>query len=197
MDNGYSLADAAAIMGGRGEGFGGMGGLGWLILLFLFLMGNGGFGFGGANAAAVGYATQADITNAIQAQTSALNQQSILMSSQNNNYETARLIDQLGANIMAQNNTNTINVIQGFNQLSGQITNQTNVLGSKLDALGYQMESCCCSIKTLIKDNQIADLSRELNRAQTDASNGAQSLYLLSQLGKYTPGSGTTAAAGA
>ena len=193
MDNGYSLADAAAIMGGRGEGFGGLGGLGILILLFLFLMNNG-FGFGNGNAAAVGYATQADINSAIQAQTSAMNQQAILMSSQNNNYETARLIDQLGTNLMAQNNANTINVIQGFNALSGQITNQTNVLGSKLDALGFAMENCCCSIKTMIKDNQIADLTNQLNQANNQAVNSAQSLYLLSQLGKYTPGA---AAAGA
>ena len=189
MDSGYSLADVMAVTG-RDSGFGGAGGLGWLILLFLFFM-NGGFGWGGNNATAAAYATQADITNAIQAQTSAMNQQSILMSSQNNNYETSRLIDQLGMNLMNQNNANTINVIQGFNALSGQITNQTNVIGSKLDALGFQLENCCCSIKTLIKDNQIADLTRELNKAQTDASNGAQSLYLLSQLGKYTPGSAT------
>ena len=189
MDSGYSLADLMAVTG-RDGGFGGMGGFGWLIILFLFFM-NGGFGWGG-NSAATAYATQADITNAIQAQTSALNQQSILMSSQGNNYETARLIDQLGMNLMNQNNTNTINVIQGFNNLSGQITNQTNVLSSKLDNLGFQLENCCCSIKTLIKDNQIADLTRELNKAQNDASNNAQSLYLLSQLGKYTPGSATT-----
>ena len=189
MDNGYSLADAMALTG-RDSGFGGMGGLGWLIILFLFFM-NGGVGFGGGNTA---YATQADITNAIQAQTSALNQQAILMSSQNNNYETARLIDQLGANLMAQNNANTINVIQGFNALSGQITNQTNVLAGKLDALGFQMENCCCSIKTLIKDNQIQDLTNQLNQAQNQAVNSAQSLYLLSQLGKYTPGAGTTTA---
>ena len=81
-----------------------------------------------------------------------------------------------------------------LNSLGSQITNQTNVLGSKLDNLGFQLENCCCSIKTLIKDNQIADLNRELNMAQTNASNSAQSLYLLSQLGKYTPGSGTTGA---
>ena len=191
MESGYSLSDIMAVTG-RESGFGGAGGLGWLILLFLFFM-NGGFGFGGNNVASA-YATQADINNAIQAQTSALNQQSILMSSQNNNYETSRLIDQLGMNLMNQNNVNTVNVIQGFNNLSGQITNQTNVLASKMDSLAYSLESCCCSIKTLIKDNQIADLTRELNMAQTNASNSAQSLYLLSQLGKYTPGSGTTGA---
>lgn len=196
MDSGYSLADVATVMG-RDGGFGGMGGLGWLILLFLFLMGTGnGFGWGGGNAAAVGYATQADITNAIQNQTAALNQQQILLSSANNNYETARLIDSLGASIAAQSNTNLINVIQGYNNLGNQITNQTNVLASKLDNLGFQMENCCCSIKTLIKDNQIADLTNQLNMAQNTAVNNAQSLYLLSQLGTYTPGA-PAAAAGA
>lgn len=196
MDSGYSLADVATVMG-RDGGFGGMGGLGWLILLFLFLMGTGnGFGRGGGNAAAVGYATQADITNAIQNQTAALNQQQILLSSANNNYETARLIDSLGASIAAQNNSNLINVIQGYNNLGNQITNQTNVLASKLDNLGFQMENCCCSIKTLIKDNQIADLTNQLNMAQNTAVNNAQSLYLLSQLGTYTPGA-PAAAAGA
>ena len=194
MDSGYSLADVATVMG-RDGGFGGMGGLGWLILLFLFLMGTGnGFGWGGGNAAAVGYATQADITNAIQNQTAALNQQQILLSSANNNYETARLISELGAGIAAQNNTNLINVIQGYNSLAGQNTNQTNVLAGKLDQLGFQMENCCCSIKTLIKDNQIADLTNQLNMAQNTAVTNAQSLDLLSQLGKYTPGAGTTTA---
>jgi len=195
MDSNYSLADVATVMG-RDSGFGGMGGLGWLILLFLFLMGTGnGFGWGG-NGGYNAFATQADITNAIQAQTSAMNQQGILLSSANNNYETSRLIDQLGMTLMNQNNANTINVIQGFNNLSGQITNQTNVLSSKLDQLGYQMENCCCSIKTLIKDNQIADLTNQLNQANNQAVNSAQSLYLLSQLGTYTPGA-PAAAAGA
>ena len=190
MDSNYSLADVATVMG-RDSGFGGAGGLGWLIILFLFFMGRG-FGFGGGSTE--GYVTPTDLSSALQAQTSALNQQSILMSSQNNNYEVARQLSDLQTNLMAQNNANTINVIQGFNSLSGQITNQTNVLSSKLDQLGFAMENCCCSIKTLIKDNQIADLTNQLNMAQTNASNNAQSLYLLSQLGKYTPGSGTTGA---
>jgi hypothetical protein len=56
--------------------------------------------------------------------------------------------------LMNHNNTNLINAIQGFNNVSQQIMNQTNVLGSKLDQLGFQMENCC-SIKTLIKDTFI------------------------------------------
>ena len=190
MDSNYSLADVATVMG---RDSGSMGGAWWLILLFLFLIGGNGFGVGGRGD----YVTSSDLNGAIAAQTSALNQQQILLSSANNNYETARLIDGLGTNLMAQNNANTINVIQGFNALSGQITNQTNVLAGKLDALGYQMESCCCSIKTLIKDNLIADLTNQLNQANNVAVNATQSQYLLSMLGKYTPGSGTTTAAGA
>ena len=181
MDSNYSLADVATVMG-RNDG---MGGAWWLILLFLFLIGGNGFGFGGGRG---DYVTSADLNSAIAGQTSALNQQQILLSSANNNYETARLIDSLGASIAAQNNTNLINVIQGYNALGNVITNQTNVLGSKLDQLGFQMENCCCSIKTLIKDNQIADLTNQLNMAQNAAVNNAQSLYLLSQLGTYTPG---------
>lgn len=180
MDSNYSLADVATVMG-RNEG---MGGAWWLILLFLFLMGGNGFGYGTRGD----FVTSADLNSAIAGQTSALNQQQILLSSANNNYETARLIDQLGANIAAQNNTNLINVIQGYNALGNVITNQTNVLSSKLDQLGFAMENCCCSIKTLIKDNQIADLTNQLNQAQNTAVNNAQSLYLLSQLGTYTPG---------
>jgi hypothetical protein len=63
--------------------------------------------------------------------------------------------------------------------------NQTNVLGSKLDQLGFQMESCCCSINTLIKDNQIAYLTNQLNQAHNVAVNSAQSQYLLAQMGKW------------
>ena len=182
MDSNYSLADVATVMG-RGEG-GMMGGAWWLILLFLFLMGGNGFGYGGRGD----YVTSADLNSAIAGQTSALNQQSILLSSANNNYETSRQLSDLSMSMMNQNNANLINIIQGFNSLSGQITNQTNVLSSKLDNLGFSMERCCCDIKTLIKDNQIADLTNKLNIAQNQAVNSAQSMYLLSQLGTYTPG---------
>lgn len=98
--------------------------------------------------------------------------------------------------LMNQNNTNLINAIQGFNNIGQQIMNQTNVLGSKLDQLGFQMESCCCSIKTLIKDNQIADLTNQLNQANNVAVNSAQSQYLLSQMGKWVANAPAATAAG-
>lgn len=122
---------------------------------------------------------------AVDSQATQTGLRDVLLSSANNNYETARLIDGQTTTLMNQNNTNLINAIQGFNNVGQQIMNQTNVLGSKLDNLGFQMESCCCSIKTLIKDNQIADLQRELNKTQNEAVNAAQSQYLLAQMGKW------------
>ena len=154
----------------------------FLIIAVIFGWGGNGFGGGG----------QQDVVGAINAQTSALNQQSILLSSNNNNYETARLVTQQTEALMNQNNTNLINAIQGFNQIGQSIMNQTNVLGSKLDALGFQMENCCCSIKTLIKDNQIADLTNQLNNANNLAVNSAQSQYLLGQMGKWVANASAT-----
>ena len=161
MDSNYSLADIAAVKDG------GMGGGAWLFfLVILFLFAGGGWGGG-----------QADLSSQFAAQTSALNQQSILLSSANNNYETARLIDQLGASIMQQNNTNLINAIQGFNQL-----------GSKMDALGYQLQSCCCDIKTQMLQQRLEDANAKLVAAEGVISNANQTQYLLAQLGNYTPG---------
>lgn len=167
---------------GESTGFGGDWIFAFLIIAVLF--GGGGFGFG--NNAMAGYATIADINASNNAQTSMLNQQQILLSSANNNYETARVVTQQTESLMNQNNTNLINAIQGFNNIGTQIMNQTNALGSKLDQLGFQMENCCCSIKTLIKDNQIAELTNQLNQANNIAVNSAQSQFLLSQMGKWT-----------
>jgi hypothetical protein len=74
-----------------------------------------------------------------------------------------------------------------------QIANQTSTISSKLDALGFNMEQCCCSIKTMIKDNQIADLQNQLNNANNIAVNSAQSQYLLGQMGKWVANASATA----
>jgi hypothetical protein len=157
--------------------------LGAFLIIAVLFGGFGGFGFGGNGAY--------DVNAAINNQSVQQGIQNILLSSANNNYETARLVENQTMQLVNQNNTNLINAIQGFNNLGQQIMSQTNTLGSKLDQLGYQMENCCCSIKTLIKDNQIVDLTNQLNQANNVAVNSAQSQYLLSQLGKWTPYAGT------
>lgn len=170
----------------------------WLgaFLIIAILFGFGGNGFGGARGPIPNFATNQDVNEAVNNQSTQQGLRDVLLSSANNNYETARLIDNQTMYLMNQNNTNLTNALQGFNNISTQIMNQTNVLGSKLDQLGFQMENCCCSIKTLIKDNQIADLTRENNRLQNEAINAAQSQYILSQLGKFVANAPATTAAG-
>ena len=167
---------------------------GWIFafLIVAVIFGWGGFG-GGANAVAAGYATTQDVTNAIAAQTSALNQQSLLLSSANNNYETARLIDNQSMSMMNQNNTNLLAAINGFNAVNLNIANGFSSVNQNIADLGYKMENCCCSIKTLILENRLQDAQIALQNAQNIAVNAEQSQYLLSQLGSFVPKAAATA----
>ena len=171
MDTNFSLSDIKSVLGDND-----MGGNGflWLILLFLFMGGNGAWGRGDS-------VSSADLNAALGAQTSALNQQQILLSSANNNYETARQIDTLG-----------VNAIQGFNQITQAITQGFAAQGAAIAQLGYQLDQCCCAIKTQMLQDRLADAQFALNAARNEISNANQSQYLLGQLGKYTPGTATT-----
>lgn len=170
---------------GDSTGFGGE----WLFafLVIAILFGGGNFGFGGGNAAMAGYATTQDITGAINAQTSALNQQSLLLSSANNNYETARLIDNQSMAMMNQNNTNLLTAINGFNAVNQNIASGFNSVNQNIANLGYKMDECCCSIKTLMLENRLQDTQIALQNAQNVAVNAEQTQYILSQLGTFTP----------
>lgn len=147
----------------------------FLIIAVIFGWGN---GMGGSNAATV-----ADINSAFAAQ----NAQNILLSSANNNYETAQLISGQNMAMMNQNNSNLINAIQGFNT-----TNQSIALGfasvnQNIADLGYRLDKCCCDIKTTLLENRLQDAQTALLTSQTNNIVNAQSQYLLSQLGTYTP----------
>ena len=167
----------------------------WIFafLIVAVIFGWGGIG-GGNAAAAVGYATTQDITNAIAAQTSALNQQSLLLSSANNNYEVARLIDNQSMAMANQNNTNLLAAINGFNQVSSNIANGFSDVNANIANLGFKMEECCCSIKTMLLENRLQDTQIALQNAQNVAVNAEQTQYLLSQLGSFVPKSAPAAA---
>jgi hypothetical protein len=169
---------------GENAGFGGEWIFAFLIIAVIFGWGGAGFG-GNANTAA--YATMADVNSAINAQTNALNQQSILLSSANNNYETARLISDQNMTMMQQNNTNLVNAIQGFNQVNQNIANGFSSINQNISNLGYKMEECCCGIKTMLLENRLQDTQIALQNAQNVAVNAEQSQYLLSQMGQWTP----------
>lgn len=153
----------------------------WIFafLIIAVLFGGGGFGFGGNNAA---YATMADINASNAWQTSQLNQQSILTSSMNNNYETSRLISDQTATYLAQSNTNLVNAIQGFNAVNQNISQGFAQTAQAIADLGYRMESCCCSIKTQMLQDRLQDTQFALQNANDIANNASQSMYLISQL---------------
>ena len=167
----------------------------WIFafLIIAVLFGWGRNGNDGGNATLAGYATMSDVNNAINAQTNNLNQQSILLSSANNNYETARLIDNQTMTMMNQNNSNLINAIQGFNTVNQNIANGFAGVNQNIANLSYHLDTCCCEIKTMMLENRLQDTQIALQNAQNVAVNAEQSQYLLSQLGKFVPTSATTA----
>ena len=174
----------------------GMGGWLFVIIILIVVLGAGGnlFGIGGNNATMAGYATVSDINAAIAAQTSALNQQSVLLSSANNNYETSRLIDQQSMNMMNQNNTNLLAAINGFNAVNLNMNTGFNSVNQNIADLGYKMDQCCCNIQRLILENRLQDAQIALQNAQNVAVNAEQSQYLLSQLGSFVPKTAAAAA---
>jgi len=166
-------------MGSNESGvFGGSWLFAFLIIALLFGGGNG-FGWGG------GGNVDAAVNAAINNQTTQNGIRDVLLSSANNNYETARLISDQNMAMMSQNNANLINAIQGFNAVTQSITAQGSQIQDAISRLGYQLDSCCCSIKTQLLQDKYDDALRELVKAQTDASNSAQSQYLLGVMGKW------------
>lgn len=181
--DGLSNSDVALLSQNDNMWGGGGGAFFWIFALLI--LAGGGFGFNGGNRGS--YVTESDLTNGLNNQQTQAQLQQIALSSANNNYETAQLIARQTDELMQQNNTNTINVIQGFNSLSQQI-----------QGLSSQMNECCCSIKTQMLQDRLADKEAALVAAQNAISNANQSQYILSQLGRFvawTP-SGTQAATG-
>lgn len=171
-----------------------MGGSGFLYvlaILFLFGMMGGGFGFGMGGRGPIGPApASADqVTQGFNNQ----NMQQILLSSANNNYETAQLINQAVNSLNQQNQTYEINAIQGFNQIGQNIQNQTNIISGQLQALQAKMDNCCCEIKTQILQNRYEDERAKNVALQGEISNFQQSQYILGQMGRWVAwlGSGT------
>lgn len=162
---------------------------GWIFafLIIAVIFGGGGFGFGNNNAAMAGFATMADVNSAINNQTTQNALGQIALSSANNNYETAQLISNQNMSMMNQQNSNLVNAIQGFNQISSSVQGGFANISAQIADLGYKMENCCCSIKTMMLENRLADVQAKLVSSENANAIFAQNQYLLSQLGTYTP----------
>ena len=140
------------------------------------------------------YATATDVTTAINSAFANQNAQSILLSSANNNYEVARLIDNQSMAMMNQNNTNLLAAINGFNATSQAIASGFASVNANISDLGFKMERCCCDVKTSILENRLQDTQLALQNQQNLAVNQAQSEFLLSQMGKWVANAPATAA---
>lgn len=154
----------------------------WLgaFLIIAVLFGGGLFGFNGNGAAAA-----VDVNSAINNQTVQQGIQNILLSSANNNYETARLIDNQTMFMTNQNNTNMLTAVNGFNTTQQTITGGFNSVNQNIANLGYKMDECCCAIKTMLLENRLQDTQIALQNEQNKAINADQSAYLLSVMGKW------------
>lgn len=172
-----------------------------LLWFFAFIFLAGGNGFGGLfgnNRVPMGPlpATQQDLTMGLNNQTMMSELNALGLATANNNYETARLIQDQNLLMQGQNNTNLINIIQGFNNMMMTMQNQTSQLSSKIDALGYQMSSCCCEIKTQMLQDRLADKTAEAVALQNKLDNRDQTQTILNNLGRFVAWAGTGSQAG-
>ena len=136
-ENGYSLADIAAAMGGNG-GFGG--GANWMMILFLFVLfagGNGFGGFGGNNA----YATSNEVQRGFDNQNTMANQREILSA------------------VTAGTSQSVAATNQVFHDLVGYVGDKYAELDRDVLSVGSAVQqsianqnACCCDTKMLISE---------------------------------------------
>ena len=197
MDGNLTTGDLALMR--DNDGFGSNNSFMWIFALLILMYGGNGFGWGASNRGPMGpdLATQDQVNQGFTNQ----QLQGIALSSANNNYETAQLINEQTNLLMQQNNSNLINAIQGFNQVNLTIQNQTNVLSQQLQALQAKMDSCCCEIKTQMLQDKLAEANAQKVALEGQVSNYNQSQYILGQMGRWvgwaTTGSQATTTTGA
>lgn len=190
--SGLSGSDVLAIADRNNDNtFGGGNAFFWVFALML--LGNGGFGNWG-NGRGGNFVTDQDLQISQNAQTQQLQMNELTNQNAQNKFDIAQVINGQTDALIAQNNSNLINAIQGFNNLGAQITNQTNVLSGQLMQLSAKMDSCCCEIKTQMLQDRLSDEQAKNVTLQNAIDNANQSQYLLGQLGRFVAWAGSGAA---
>lgn len=183
--DGLSNSDVA-LLNDRNNGFFGGDGMAFWIFALLFLN-NGGFG-GYGNGGAV---TNADLNASQNAQTQQLQMAGLSDQLAQNKFDLAQVVNAQTAELVAQNNTNLINAIQGFNSLGLQLTNQTNVLSTQIMNLDAKMSQCCCEIKTQMLQDRLTDAQAKIVSQQAELSNARQTQEILNSLGRFVAWAGS------
>ena len=187
--DGLSASDVA-LMDRSDDGMFGNGMAFWIFAL-LFLNNNGAFGGNG------NYVTNADLNASQNAQTQQIQMQGLSDQLAQNKFDLAQVVNGQTTDLIAQNNTNLINAIQGFNNLGMQITNQTNVLSQQLMNLDAKMSQCCCEIKTQMLQDRLTDAEARNVTLQNQLDNAGQTQTILNTMGRWIAwaGNGTQTAA--
>jgi hypothetical protein len=152
----------------------------FLIIAILF---GGGLGWGGNRGPAPDVATKEYVQDAVNFQGISGQLQQIALSSADNNYQVAQLLNGQTRDLMQMGYTNQINAMAGFNQLTQQIAQ-----------LGYQMDQCCCSVKTQLLQDKYDEAIRELNKEQGEKIAANTAAYVLNVMGKWVANAPAAAA---
>ena len=153
----------------------------WFFAILFLAGGNGGL-FGNRPPYGPPPATQQDVNEAVNNQSIQQSLNRLGIETANNNLETYKAITDQNIVYQNQNNTNMINVIQGFNNLS-----------QRIDQLGFKMESCCCEIKTQMLEQAFAAAQADKVRLQGQIDNRDQTQTLLNALGRFVAWAGSGA----
>lgn len=164
----------------------------WFFAILFLAGGNGGF-FSNRGHMGPPPATQQDVTEAVNNQSVQAQLNNLGIATANNNLKTVEAISDQNMFMQNQNNTNLINIIQGFNTMVQQMQAQTANLGQRIDQLGFKMETCCCEIKTQMLQQQLAEAQARANRLEDKLDNRDQTQTILSQLGRFVTWAGTGA----
>jgi hypothetical protein len=154
---------------------------GWLavIVIIVVLM------FGGRLFGGDAGRTEAAINDAVNNQSTQNGIRDVLLSSANNNYETAQLINQHTMMMMQQHGADQISMLQSMNAMNLANANQFSELRSQISAIGHQMEICCCDIKTKMLEYRLDDSERRNLAQDNQISNYNQTQTLLGTLGRW------------
>lgn len=159
----------------------------WFFAILFLAGGNGNF-FGNRGPVPMGPppATQQDVNEAINNQTVQGQLSDLRVATADNNLETVKAIAEQNAFMQNQQNTNMINVIQGF-----------NALNQRIDQLGAHMDSCCCQIQTKMLQQQLDQALADKVRLQAQIDNLSQTQTLLGTIGRWVGWAGSGSQAGA
>ena len=160
----------------------------WFFAILFLAGGNG--GVFGNNRGPYGPppASQQDVNEAVNNQTVNQMLNNLGIETANTNLRTVQAVADQTAFFQGQINAANVNAIQGFNEVNRRI-----------DQLGAQLETCCCSIKTMMLQQELDRARANEVRLQNKLDNRDQTQTILSTMGRWvgwTP-SGTQALASA